>query len=140
MELRRIVHHDLRKRVFVVWPTLSREACNYINDVILVGCMIRFEWDPAKARANARKHGISFEIALHVFEDPDALVEQDRIEGVERRWQTLGLVEGVLLLLAAQTVQFEDDEHENIRIISARRADGKERKRYEKERQKNHGS
>jgi uncharacterized protein len=102
--------------------------------------MIRFEWDPIKARANERKHGISFAIALHVFEDPDALVEQDGIEGGERRWQTLGLVEGVLLLLVAHTVQFEDEESEVIRIISARRAGGKERKRYEKERQENYGS
>ena len=99
--------------------------------------MIRFEWNPAKARANERKHGVSFEIALHVFEDPDALVEQDRIEGGELRWQTLGLVQGILLLLVAHTVRFENEEDEIIRIISARRADGKERNRYEKERQKN---
>lgn len=101
--------------------------------------MTRFEWDPAKARANERNHGISFEIARHVFEDPDALVEQDRIEGGERRWQTLGLVDGALLLLVAHTVQFEDREDEIIRIISARRADRKERNRYEKERQKDRG-
>jgi uncharacterized DUF497 family protein len=105
-----------------------------------MGCMIRFEWDPAKARANVRKHGIRFEIALHVFEDPYALVEHDRIEGGEQRWQTLGLVEGVLLLLVAHTVHFEEEEHEVIRIISARRADGKERRRYEKERQENYGA
>jgi uncharacterized DUF497 family protein len=105
-----------------------------------MGCMMRFEWDPAKARANKRKHGVSFEIALHVFEDPDALVEQDRIEGGERRWQTLGLVEGVLLLLVAHTVHFEEEKHEVIRIISARRADRRERKRYEEERQENYGA
>lgn len=53
--------------------------------------MIRFEWDIAKDRINRRKHGISFEIARHVFEDPDALVEQDRIESGELRWQTIGM-------------------------------------------------
>jgi uncharacterized DUF497 family protein len=101
--------------------------------------MIRFEWDLSKARSNERKHGVGFEIALHVFEDPNALVEQDRIEGGEQRWQTLGLVGGVLLLLVAHTVRFEDENEvdEVIRIISARRADRKERQRYEKERQKN---
>jgi uncharacterized DUF497 family protein len=98
--------------------------------------MIRFEWSSTKARFNERKHGVSFEIALHVFDDPDALVEQDRIEDGERPWQTLGLVEGALLLLVAHTVDFEEDEYEVIRIISARKADAKERKRYEKERQK----
>jgi uncharacterized DUF497 family protein len=106
---------------------------------MLMGCMIRFEWDPAKAKANQRKHSVAFEIAMHVFEDPDALVEQDRIEGGERRWQTLGLVDGVLLLLVAHTVHLEEEGHEVIRIISARRADGKERRRYEKERQENRG-
>ena len=99
--------------------------------------MTRFEWDPAKAWSNHRKHGISFEIAGRVFEDPDAFSEQDRIERGELRWQTLGLVAGVLLLLVAHTVQY-DGQDEVIRIISARRADRKERKRYEKERQKNY--
>lgn len=82
--------------------------------------MIRFEWDNAKARTNRRKHGITFEIARHVFEDPDALVEQDRIEGGELRWQTIGIVDDLLMLLVAHTVEFGDDERdETIRIISA---------------------
>lgn len=98
--------------------------------------MLRFEWDPVKARANTRKHGVSFEIARHVFDDPDALADHDRIEGGERRWQTLGMVDGVLLLLVAHTVELEGAD-ETIRIVSARRADAKERQRYEKERQKN---
>jgi uncharacterized DUF497 family protein/uncharacterized protein (DUF4415 family) len=74
--------------------------------------MVEFEWDEAKAISNQRKHGISFEYAVHVFEDPFALVEQDRIEGGEYRWQTLGLVEGVILLLVAHTVQ--DDEEDQL--------------------------
>ena len=39
---------------------------------------MRFEWDPAKAAANRRKHGVSFETAARVFADPYALFEQDR--------------------------------------------------------------
>ncbi len=54
----------------------------------------RFEWDPAKAVTNFRKHRISFEVATRVFADPFALVEQDRVENEESRWQTLGLVDG----------------------------------------------
>jgi hypothetical protein len=101
--------------------------------------MTRFEWDSAKARTNLRKHGITFEIASHVFDDPDALMEQDRVEGGELRWQTIGIADGLLLLLVAHTVDLDDDEpDETIRIISARRADRRERKRYEKERQKNY--
>jgi uncharacterized DUF497 family protein len=91
----------------------------------------RFEWDPAKAASNLKKHRVSFETALRVFADPFALVTQDRIEHGEYRWQTLGAVEGRLVLLVAHTVQDEADGTEVIRIISARRADPKERRRYE---------
>ena len=93
----------------------------------------RFEWDVAKAQSNLHKHRVSFEIAVRVFADPFAMVEQDRIENGERRWQTLGMVDGCLLmLLVAHTVQDDEDGTEVIRIISARRAEPKERKCYEK--------
>ena len=95
--------------------------------------MVRFEWDEAKAKTNERKHGVRFEDAMLVFADPYALVDQDRIEGGELRWQTLGLVGGIVLLLVAHTVRNEE-AHEIIRIISARRAVRKERKRYDENR------
>jgi uncharacterized protein (DUF4415 family) len=66
--------------------------------------MVWFEWDEAKARTNERKHDVRFEDAMLVFADPFTLVEQDRIEGGELRWQTLGLVGDVALLLVAHTV------------------------------------
>lgn len=91
----------------------------------------RFEWDPAKAQANLKKHHVSFEIATRVFTDPFAVVAQDRIENGEHRWQTLGIVDGYLLLLVAHTVRDDEDDTEVIRIISARRADPKDKKRYE---------
>lgn len=87
------------------------------------------EWDDAKDATNYRKHGIRFEEAAWVFDDPFAVSVQDRIENGEQRWQTVGLVGGCLLLLVAHSVQL--GEVEVIRIISARRADRKERKRYE---------
>jgi uncharacterized DUF497 family protein len=96
----------------------------------------RFEWDPVKAIANLRKHGVSFEIAMRAFADPFALSEQDRIEGGESRWQTLGMVEGRVLLLVAHTFREEDEDGEAIeiiRIISARAASRTERRRYEQE-------
>jgi uncharacterized protein len=92
--------------------------------------MTKFEWDQAKAQSNLKKHRVSFEMATRVFADPFALVEQDRIEHGERRWQTLGTVEGHLLLLVAHTVRDDEDGTELIRIISARRAEPKERKHY----------
>jgi uncharacterized DUF497 family protein len=94
---------------------------------------LRFEWDRAKAASNLRKHRVSFEVAMRVFFDPFALVEQDRIEDGERRWRTLGTVDGVVLLLVAHTVR-EDGEVEVIRIISARRAEPRERRGYERSR------
>lgn len=93
---------------------------------------IRFEWDADKAASNLQKHHVSFETAARVFADSFAISAQDRIEAGEYRWQTLGIVDGVLLLLVAHTVQ-DDDGIEVIRIISARRAEPKERKRYEQE-------
>lgn len=94
----------------------------------------RFEWDAAKAQSNLSKHRVSFEIATRVFADPFAMVEQDRVKNGERRWQTLGSVDGHLLLLVAHTVRDGgdgEDGTEVIRIISARRAEPKERKHYE---------
>ena len=90
---------------------------------------LRFEWDSEKAVSNLRKHGVSFETAVRVFSDPFALTEQDRIEGGEYRWQTTGLVDGALVLLVAHA---DKEEHgiEVIRIISARRATTRERRRY----------
>ncbi len=88
-----------------------------------------FEWDKAKARSNRRKHGVSFEDAMLVFTDPFALADQDRVANGELRWQTLGLVSGVLLLLVAHMVRNEADD-EVIRIISDRRATRKEQQRY----------
>lgn len=93
---------------------------------------IRFEWNDANAAKHFKKHGVSFEVAARVFADPFALMVQDRMENGEQRWQTVGRVGGHLLILVAHTVS-EDDDTEVIGIISARKADPKERKRYEQE-------
>jgi len=65
-----------------------------------------FEWDEAKAKSNYCKHGVSFKVATQVFDDPLCRTEQDRIEGGEYRWQTLGMVNGCLLLMVAHTAYF----------------------------------
>ena len=92
---------------------------------------MRFVWDPAKAESNHRKHGVRFEDAVRVFFDPLHLTVQDRVEGSEYRWQTIGQVGGAAVLLVAHTVTEEGPEPvETIRIISARRATPQERKRY----------
>ena len=95
---------------------------------------LRFAWDPAKAESNRARHGVSFTLASRVFLDPFALTEQDRVESGEQRWRTVGLVEGVVVLVVAHTVEDEENGAEWIRIISARRADRTERRRYDEER------
>ena len=97
--------------------------------------MVWFGWDDAKAKTNEHEHGVRFDDAMLAFSDPYALVEQDRIEGGELRWQTLGLVGGVVLLLVAHTVGNEGED-EVIRIISARKASRMERIRYDQNRKK----
>jgi uncharacterized protein len=94
---------------------------------------LRFTWDPAKAAANKRKHGVPFDLAARVFADPAALTEQDRVEGGEYRWRTIGSVESMLVLVVAHTLIDEDEHTERIQIISARRADRSERLRYEQQ-------
>ena len=95
---------------------------------------MQFEWEVAKAANNLKKHRVSFETATRVFIDPFAMIQQDRIEDGEWRWQTLGLVDSCLLILVAHTVRDDGDGPEVIRIISARRAGQKEVKRYEQNR------
>jgi len=97
---------------------------------------VRFEWDEIKNRSNQAKHGVRFEDAVLVFRDPLHLSAQDRIEGGQERWQTFGLANGQALLMVAHTIR---DVIENgrtvevIRIISARPASRRERRRYEDE-------
>jgi len=98
---------------------------------------MHFVWDETKNRTNRKKHdGIAFEEAAHVFRDPFRLTRQDRIEDGEERWQTIGVVHGVTVLLVAHTITEDDHDGETvevIRIISARRATPRERKHYEHE-------
>lgn len=91
---------------------------------------MRFEWDEAKNDANRRKHGLSFETACRVFEDPLILSKPERIVDSEQRWQTIGEIAGVALVLVAHAVR-EGQNDEVIRIISARRATRHERKKYQ---------
>ena len=75
-------------------------------------------------------------LGSQVFRDPLYVPVQDRVEGGELRWQTFGVVEDLLLLTVAHTVREERADGTSvdvIRIISARPATRKERRRYEDE-------
>lgn len=91
---------------------------------------MRFEWDENKNRVNRGKHGISFEIAQEVFADPFRLMIEDlEFSGDERFW-TIGRLENLAILVVVHTIR-EEDGQEIARIISARKATPRERRRYE---------
>lgn len=90
---------------------------------------MRFTWDEAKNRSNRRKHGLSFETAARVFLDPLHISGRERIVDGEERWQTIGRINDVLLVLVAYVVL--EEEEEVIRMISARRVTRLERIEYE---------
>jgi uncharacterized protein len=86
---------------------------------------VDFSWDPAKARANSAKHGVSFEEAVEVFVDSLALIVEDVAH--PDRLIVIGSSKGERLLL----VVFVEKDEDEIRIISARLATSHERRRYE---------
>jgi uncharacterized DUF497 family protein len=88
---------------------------------------VRWSWNLAKNRDNKRKHGLSFETAQLVFDDPHALTRADPFPH-EDRWQTMGVVSQVTLLVVHT---WPDSETEGGRIISARKATAHERRAYE---------
>ena len=88
---------------------------------------MEFAWDTRKNSLNRRKHGISFETAIKVFDDPFHVSVQDREVDDEIRWQTIGMTGGLLVLVVAHTV---DEERQTIRIISARKATSREQRIY----------
>jgi uncharacterized DUF497 family protein len=89
-----------------------------------------FEWDPVKAATNLRKHGVSFEEAATVFLDLDALVAADvKHSAREARFHRIGRSAIGRVLVVVYTAR--SAEHgEAIRLISARRANAKERAAY----------
>jgi len=90
---------------------------------------IRVEWDPAKARINLRKHGVSFEEAETVFYDDHALLLDDpEHSGDEDRFVLLGLSSRFRVLVVVHTYRASDAV---IRLISARRATKEEQAGYD---------
>jgi uncharacterized DUF497 family protein len=113
---------------------------------------VRYEWDERKNRQNQRKHGgISFELAALVFEDEHRLIAKDRVdEAGEQRWHAIGAVSiepGITPVLVVVHVYRhpadedlspgppgeDSDGEEIIRIISARRAEKHEYRRYQEQ-------
>lgn len=92
--------------------------------------MRRFEWHTDKDSANRRKHGLGFEAAMAVFDDPFELTEHDRFERGEHRWRTTGSPDGQVILVVVYTWKQDLEADDVIRIISARPAEPRERRAY----------
>ncbi len=93
---------------------------------------MQFQWDPHKAEKNVRKHGISFELAVTVFDDPLHVSIVDPESSIkEERWVTIGCSMDRRVTLVVHTYRVLEGNEEVIRIISARRATRKEKKDYE---------
>jgi uncharacterized protein len=90
--------------------------------------MIKFDWNPAKAASNLRKHGVSFEEAQSIFYDDFAIQFYDQSHSSdEERFLMLGMSSGAHLLLVCHC---ERDSGGVIRIISARKATKQESSFY----------
>jgi uncharacterized protein len=88
---------------------------------------MKIEWDPKKARSNLRKHKVAFDEAASAISDPLAMTGADPDHSAtEDRYITFGISARGRLLVVAHT-----EEHETIRIISARLASKGERRLYE---------
>ena len=88
---------------------------------------MHWTWDSAKAAANLEKHGVSFEAAALVFDDPMQISMPDPHPDGDR-WRTIGRVH--LSTLFVVHTQIEDDG--TGRIITARKATPSERRAYER--------
>jgi uncharacterized protein len=92
---------------------------------------LHFIWDEHKNALNRKNHGIDFETAQLVFSDSLALSRPDHYP-YEERWQTVGLIGHVAILVIHTIIEKDSHMHEEvIRIISARKATKQERKAYE---------
>ncbi len=87
---------------------------------------MEFEWDEDKNRSNIAKHGISFETAVRIFNRPTVDQIDDRFEYGEQRTISIGVVDMIAALVVVHT-----DRNGTLRIISARKANRRERQHYE---------
>lgn len=87
---------------------------------------MKCEWDEKKNRSNFAKHGLSFEDAEQVFSGPCVSFEDERFDYGERRFITLGFLEGRLVVVA------HSPRGEATRIISMRKANRREQEAYQK--------
>lgn len=87
---------------------------------------MEFDWDTAKSQANLEKHGISFDEAKHIFDGPIVRWVDERQDYGETRYITIGALSPIVVLVVVYT-----ERSGKTRLISARKANRQERKRYD---------
>jgi uncharacterized DUF497 family protein len=97
-----------------------------IGYCIFMDSELRFIWDENKNGENLRKHGIDFNTAIFVFNDPNYVKIYDELHSsLEERWNIIGMVNDVVLFVVETEIT-----NNIIRIISARKANRNEREIY----------
>ena len=92
---------------------------------------LRWTWDEDKNRNNKQKHGLGFETAKLVFDDP-LMAHRPDPNSDEERWHTIGLIGNVVVVVAHTWPKAEHGTDVEVgRIISARKATAHERRAYE---------
>ena len=108
--------------------TIAPRAPLDLEDNRLYAGGVRFEWDPPKAKGNLRAHGVSFAEAVTVVEDDLALTREDPAAADESRFVTLGLSDVGRLLVVVYAYR----EPDTLRVVSAWKANKRQRELYEK--------
>ena len=86
-----------------------------------------YEWNETKNNSNLEKHGLDFNLAIEVFSDPNGLTQLNRNIDGEERSQIIGKLQNEIIIVFVVFTQ----RKQKIRIISARKANKKERQIYE---------
>ena len=86
-----------------------------------------YEWNETKNNSNLEKHGLDFNLAIEVFSDPNGITQLNRNIDSEERSQIIGKLQNEIIIVFVVFTQ----RKQKIRIISARKANKKERQIYE---------
>lgn len=91
-----------------------------------------FTWDDEKEKINFRKHDVDFKTAAAVFMDSYVYIESNSIDDStgEERFDAIGMVGGNKMVFVVYVERITTNSNDIIRIISARKAEREERKRY----------
>lgn len=93
---------------------------------------MEFEWDENKNRTNQLKHGLSFEMAVELFDGRARITEAAITVKGENRLKTMGPIGKQLIVLVVYVLRQSDGEGHVVRVISARKASRNERLRYDR--------